>query len=114
MATLTNTSERAASIDQPGFRVVIELVWDTSESPIAIVDSLEMTIKGSFTTTADLDGEWTIEDIVSNNLITPADSAYRITETYGDGNISTYYVQLTSDSDFWIGDVLVSEPDYVS
>lgn len=117
MATIFNTVERVAGSDQPRFAVSVELIWDKGLSPVAKLDSEDRLIHGPYSTYADFDGYWEIENIHPNDIILPAGSVYKITETFGDSDATTtqlYYITVPSGATptYWVGDCLTGEPDY--
>ncbi len=115
MATIFNTVERVAGEDQPRFEVEVELVWDTTVAPVAKVEADDILIHGPYYATADNDGHWAIGDLYANTVIVPADSVYKITETFTDSSSQVYYVSIPDAATpvFWVGDILIAEPEYV-
>ena len=112
MATLYNTIERVASRREEAGVVVIDLLWDTTVSSAATNASEERTINGPVRVATDLDGYWVVEDIDLNTDISPTENVYLVQE-YSDDEVLEYYVTLTSNATFWLGDVTVSKPAWV-
>lgn len=108
MATIYNTIEKTAGVPRGDISVSIELVWDTSESPVAYSDSIM--IKGPFISRTDASGTWEVDEIVDNDSITPIDSLYQITESI-DSEEVVYYISVPSGATptFWVGDLLVTD-----
>ena len=115
MATVFNNIDRVAEDPLSSVLVTIVLLWDTSDSPIAKVEDEDTIIRGTYSTSTDLDGYWEV-DLVSNDEITPIDSVYKITERLSTNNDSvTYYISVPDNATpiSWIGDILVEEPVWV-
>ncbi len=114
MATIYNTIEKTAGVPKSGVVVKVELIWDTSVSPVAYAD--EVMINGAYGTTTDQDGYWEITTIVENDTITPTDSLYKITEeTLSDDDV-IYYISVPTAATptYWVGDLLISPEDLPS
>jgi len=117
MATIFNTVERVGGSDQPRFAVSVELIWDKELSPVAKLDAEDRLIHGPYSTYADFDGYWEIENVHPNINILPANSVYKVTETFGDSSAQTtqvYYISVPDGATptYWVGDCLTGEPDY--
>jgi hypothetical protein len=112
--TIYNNIDKVAGNPQESVHVLIELLWDTNESPVARVDEEETMIQGSVSLSSDADGRWE-KDVVPNDVILPVDNVYRITETLKSGPVSTYFISLSdgATADFWVGDFLVAKPSWV-
>ena len=111
MATIFNNIERVAGAAESAL-VTITLMWDTTVSPVAKVEDEDAMIQGSYGTSTDLDGNWSVA-LTANDDITPVDSVYKITERITQGNATTtYYVSVPNNATptFWVGDILVDEP----
>lgn len=112
MLNITNTINRAGSGSQGFVEVSVQLVWDTSASTIATVPTEDIVISGSMTTTSNADGVWSLDNVVENELIFPANSVYKVTETFTDGTSQSYYISAPYDEapSYWVGDILTSKP----
>lgn len=115
MATIFNTVERAAMLDQPRFVVRIELVWDRALADVASHVDTSVLIHGPASVIADNDGHWSIDDIYPNVDIVPGGSLYQITEVFSDKSSQVYYVDVPDAATpvFWVGDLLTSKPEYL-
>lgn len=113
MATIYNTIEKAAGVPKSGVTVKVELVWDTSVSPVAYAE--ETMINGAYGTTTDQDGYWSVTTIVENDNITPADSLYRITEESVNADDVVYYISVASAATpvYWVGDLIEDTPTWL-
>lgn len=119
MATIFNNIDRVAG-DPQSVEVRIDLVWDTSVSPVAKYTDEELLYRGPFKTNVDEDGGWSVA-LTANDNILPADNAYKVTETLTDeeessdeSSISYYiYVPDSASPTFWIGDILIATPDWI-
>ena len=80
------------------------------------IEDEDLLIHGSYRTVADNDGFWEITNVYPNEVITPADSVYKITETFADDSSQAFYISIPDGAtpNYWVGDLLVAEPDYVS
>jgi len=117
MATIQNKINRSGSLSPQSFaKVSVVLSWDTSVSSIATVPSADTVISGARTTSANADGEWSLADIVENDLIQPVDSVYKVVETFTDASKQTYYISVESSSTptYWVGDILAAKPAWES
>lgn len=113
MATVFNNIDRVAGDPLASVNVTIELVWDTSVSPLARILDEDTVVRGLYGTTTDEDGYWEVE-LVSNDEITPADSLYKITERLNISNDTVSYYVSVPDAvtpTSWIGDILVDPDD---
>lgn len=113
--TIFNTIKKPAGGSvQDDFDVAVTLSWDADESPVALHVDGEAMLKGTYRTQTDSDGTWSVE-VVENDLITPADSVYKITESERNSTnvINEYFISVTEDAtpgDRWVGDLLVATP----
>lgn len=111
MATISNTIKKANGAPQANVLVSVTLSWDTDESPVARDADNDFVIQGKYETVTDLDGYWEVE-VTSNEVIEPADSVYKITETLKSGERTTYFVSVPDGAtpNYWVGDIMVSAP----
>lgn len=115
MATIFNNIDKVGGAAQAGVLVTIDLLWDTSASPVARISDEDTLVHGSFGTTTDEDGAWE-QDVVPNDSILPADSVYKITERLSTSETGlTYYVSVPDNATptFWVGDILTDTPEWV-
>lgn len=115
MATIFNNIDKVGGAPQAGALVTIELLWDSSVSPVARIADEDTLVQGSFGTATDDDGAWS-QDVVSNDSILPADSVYKITERLSASQDGiSYYVSVPDNATptFWVGDILADVPDWV-
>lgn len=112
-ATISNKVERADGTPQ-SISVKIQLLWDSTESPVAKDSANDAMIQGSTTIDSDENGSWSLT-VTSNDDILPANNVYKIVETAKTGSTSnTYYVSVpNTDPSFWVGDIIVSKPSWV-
>lgn len=113
MATIFNTIEKVAGQPQPNIVVTVTLLWDTSVSPVAMNSSEETMIQGPYVTRTDEVGHWEIA-VDSNDLITPVDSVYKVSEAVSDGPYE-YYITVPDGATptFWVGDVMTTTPGWL-
>lgn len=116
MATIYNNIDRVADEPKLGVNVKIDLVWDASTSPVALHIDEETMIQGSNGAQTDVEGYWEKDDIVPNDLISPAGSVYKITEELSNSNDVVYYISVPDNATpvFWTGGLIVSRPSYVN
>jgi len=117
MATIENKINRSGTSSPQSFaQVSVTLSWDTDSSPIARVPSTDTVISGARTTAANADGEWSLDDVVENDLIQPAGSVYKVVETFTDATKQTYYISVPSSAtpSYWVGDILAAKPAWES
>ena len=117
--TIFNVIKKAAGGSvQDDFDVQVQLVWDTDLSPVAVHSEDPAMLAGIYKTQTDESGRWDVE-VVENDVIEPAGSLYKITETER-GNTTLYneyYVSVESaatPSDTWVGDIIVEQPAWES
>lgn len=108
MATVYNNLDKVAG-DPSSLLVKIELLWDKTDSPVAMDTATETMYQGPFQTEADETGYWSA-NLVSNSDIEPTDNVYRVTE--GDW---IYYVFVPSGATptYWTGGIRVNKPSWV-
>lgn len=115
MVTIFNTIKKPAGGSyQDDFDIAITLSWDTDVSPVALYADNEAMLKGTYRTSTDTDGSWSI-NVVENDLITPVDSVYKITEIERNTSnvLNEYYISVPQDAtpgDRWVGDLIVATP----
>jgi hypothetical protein len=113
--TIYNTIRKAAGgTAQDDFNVRVDLSWDTTLSPVAINEDDGVMFKGVYQT--DADGRWEVA-VVENDVITPAGSVYKITETERStaALVNEYYVSayvILTPVDMWVGELLVDKPSW--
>ena len=115
MATIFNTVERVAREDQTRFTTKVELLWDTTLASVAKVEDDDVMISGPYYTIADADGYWEIDDVYPNDVITPSDSVYRVTESFSDDSSQSYFIEVPSAATptFWTGDLTTPAPAWL-
>ena len=111
MATIYNTTERAASREQPGV-VYIDLLWDESVQSAPLNASEQRSVNGSVRVSTNNDGYWEIDNIDPNSEITPSNNIYLIRE-HTDGEYIDFYANIPTNDTFWLGDVVVPMPLWV-
>lgn len=115
MVTIFNTIKKpAGGTVQDDFDVSITLSWNTDESSVALHVDGEAMLNGTYRTETNSDGMWSVQ-VVENDLITPADSVYKITEVERNTSnvVNEYYVSVPEDAtpgDRWVGDLIVATP----
>lgn len=107
MASIYNTVVYPGGIPNKG-SVEIWLIWEESVADVAKDSEEENTLVGSVHIGSEGDGSWQIDNLDLNTEITPA-NVYMITETLDDVSV-TYFVNLTAEGTFWVGDVLTPRP----
>ena len=112
--TIYNNIDRVAGNPQESVHILIELLWDTTLSPVARFDDEETMILGPVSLNSNDDGYWE-KTVVPNEAILPADSVYRITETLRSGPVSVYFVSVPNPATpvVWVGDCIVVKPSWV-
>lgn len=119
MATIFNNIDRVAGDPQTA-EVRIDLVWDTSSSPVARNTDEDTFYRGPFRIDVDEDGHWSVV-IAANDDILPLDNAYKITETLLNeeddtdeiSNVYYIFVPATASPSYWVGDILIDTPDWI-
>lgn len=115
MTTIYNNINKASGDPQFAVSVSVQLLWDTSDGPVAKVDESDTMIQGSYATSSDENGYWEV-DVVDNDSITPSDSVYKIVETTKSSTTSTYYISVSdaaTPAPLWVGDLIVATPDWI-
>lgn len=116
MTTIYNEIDTVIG-DPQAVIVRIELLWNKADSPVARDEINDTFVQGTYTHYTDENGRWTAE-VLENAMITPVNSAYRITETLrlnGERNIYYVYVPGTGNDDpVWVGDHLVDAPSFLN
>lgn len=114
ITTIYNTLRKPDNEPLRDVKVSAVLSWDTSISSTIQNDNEDFAVDSEAMARTNLDGFWELE-LVSNESLYPANSVYVITETVTSSNINIYYVSVPSDSSpIWIGDILVSKPQWES
>ena len=110
-----NTIKKAAGGSaQDDFDIDIALSWDTDLGSVAFDTATERMFEGVYQTATDSDGYWSVQ-VVENDIVTPVDSVYKITETER-GNATVlheYYISVPTDAtptDLWVGELIVPTP----
>jgi hypothetical protein len=113
--TIFNTIKKPAGGSyQDDFDVAVTLSWDTDVSAVALHTEGEAMLKGTYQTETDSTGKWEVE-VIENDLVSPADSVYKITETERNTSnvVNEYYISVPQDAtpgDRWVGDLIVATP----
>lgn len=111
MASLYNTIQRVGARQQTGI-VTVDLVWDTDDAVAATNSTDETTINGPVVVKTNDDGYWIVEDLELNTDISPSDNVYLVSEA-ADNEVIQYYVSITTEASHWLGDVVVTQPEWV-
>jgi hypothetical protein len=113
MITVFNNLKKPNSQPIRHVEVTIELSWDASLSSIPRNEEGDFVIDAVVYASTDVDGYWEA-DLVPNDTIVPINSLYKITERLSDTNINKYYISVyeLATPVSWVGDLIVSEPDW--
>jgi hypothetical protein len=100
-----------------GAKVEVALVWDRTSQRVAKDDANSVMLMGRYATVTNSEGHWEV-DLVATDDISPAGSAYRVTERTPPGKTPTvYYIEVPVEAatpvDQWAGDLIVDTPSYV-
>jgi len=108
MGTVYNNVDRVAG-NPSSVLGKIELLWDKTDSPVAMDTETETMYQGPFQTQVDESGHWSA-NLVSNDVIEPIDNVYRITE--GDW-IYYIFVPSAATPTYWTGGIRVNVPGWL-
>lgn len=109
-----NTLKKPDSEPLRGVRVSAVLSWDESSVAAVRNEENDFVVDAEAMATTNLDGYWEL-DLFTNASLSPEGSIYRITETLTSTNVNVYYVSLSNvEGPVWVGDILVSKPEWES
>lgn len=100
-----------------GAKVEVALVWNKNVQRVAKDDANNVMLMGRYATITDSNGRWEV-NLVANDDVSPAGSAYKVTERTPPGKTpNIYYIEVPTEgatpTSQWLGDLLVETPSYV-
>lgn len=118
MATIQNICRAVNGSALAGVVVTVALSWDTDVEPMVRDEAGDIIFVAPSKTHSDGSGDWSME-VTPNDVLTPNDSVYKVTETYTDTSGTddvvysfTYYIVVPSGATpvYWSLSLIVPTP----